>query len=123
MGRYYSGDIEGKFWFGVQSSDDADFFGRRGHAYYLDYYYDEDSMKGVEKGISECKDNLGVWYGKLDKFFKNNNGYNKEMIKEQIDMPEDKISYYLEWYARLKLGVKIRSCLKKDGSCSFQAEL
>lgn len=22
MGRYYSGDIEGKFWFGVQSSDD-----------------------------------------------------------------------------------------------------
>ena len=27
MGRYYSGDIEGKFWFGVQSSDDASFFG------------------------------------------------------------------------------------------------
>ena len=27
MGRYYTGDIEGKFWFAVQSSDDADFFG------------------------------------------------------------------------------------------------
>jgi len=27
MGRYYNGDIEGKFWFAVQSSDDADFFG------------------------------------------------------------------------------------------------
>jgi hypothetical protein len=27
MGRYYHGDIEGKFMFGVQSSDDADFFG------------------------------------------------------------------------------------------------
>jgi hypothetical protein len=27
MGRYYHGDIEGKFWFGVQSSYDADFFG------------------------------------------------------------------------------------------------
>ena len=26
MGRYYNGDIEGKFWFAVQSSDDADFF-------------------------------------------------------------------------------------------------
>jgi len=23
MGRYYSGDIEGKFWFAVQSSTDA----------------------------------------------------------------------------------------------------
>ena len=31
MGRYYNGDIEGKFWFGVQSSDDADFFGVDGH--------------------------------------------------------------------------------------------
>ena len=27
MGRYYSGDIEGKFWFGVQSSTDGEFFG------------------------------------------------------------------------------------------------
>ena len=27
MGRYYHGDIEGKFWFAVQSSQDADFFG------------------------------------------------------------------------------------------------
>lgn len=26
MGRYYSGDINGKFWFGVQSSYDADNF-------------------------------------------------------------------------------------------------
>jgi hypothetical protein len=28
MGRYYNGDIEGKFWVAVQSSDDADFFGQ-----------------------------------------------------------------------------------------------
>ena len=27
MGRYYSGDIEGKFWYGVQDSDDATQFG------------------------------------------------------------------------------------------------
>ena len=27
MGRYYYGDIQGKFWFGVQSSDDASYFG------------------------------------------------------------------------------------------------
>ena len=30
MGRYYNGDIEGKFLFAVQSSNDADFFGQRG---------------------------------------------------------------------------------------------
>ena len=27
MGRYYYGQISGKFWFGVQSSDDASYFG------------------------------------------------------------------------------------------------
>ena len=27
MGRYYNGQISGKFWFGVQSSDDASYFG------------------------------------------------------------------------------------------------
>ena len=30
MGRYYRGDIEGKFWFAVQQSDDADYFGVEG---------------------------------------------------------------------------------------------
>ena len=30
MGRYYNGDIEGKFWFAVQSSDCADRFGSIG---------------------------------------------------------------------------------------------
>ena len=29
MGRYYDGDIEGKFWFGIQSSADGEFFGAR----------------------------------------------------------------------------------------------
>ena len=41
MGRYYNGDIEGKFWFAVQSSDDADFFGQQGEARFLNYYFDE----------------------------------------------------------------------------------
>ena len=30
MGRYYSGQIAGKFWFGVQDSDDAEAFGVEG---------------------------------------------------------------------------------------------
>ena len=40
MGRYYSGDIEGKFWFAVQSSDDADNFGVEGDSAFLNYYFD-----------------------------------------------------------------------------------
>ena len=37
MGRYYNGDIEGKFWFGVQSSDDADFFGKEGEPSHINF--------------------------------------------------------------------------------------
>ena len=53
MGRYYNGDIEGKFWFAIQSSTDADFFGVVGsEPSYLDYYFSEDNLKDIEKGIS-----------------------------------------------------------------------
>ena len=31
MGRWYSGDVEGKFWFGIQDSNAADRFGVTGH--------------------------------------------------------------------------------------------
>ena len=49
MGRYYNGDIEGKFWFAVQSSDDADFFGVEGYSAYLNYYFDKDDMTTIDK--------------------------------------------------------------------------
>ena len=52
MGRYYSGDIEGKFWFGVQSSDDASFFG--GEMYepnYIEYEFSKEDLKDIKKGI------------------------------------------------------------------------
>ena len=43
MGRYYNGDIDGKFWFGVQSSNDADFFGATGcEPNYIEYDFDKD---------------------------------------------------------------------------------
>ena len=38
MGRYYHGDIEGKFWFAVQSSDDGEYFGMRESQSYIEYY-------------------------------------------------------------------------------------
>ena len=89
MGRYYNGDIEGKFWFGIQT----------------------------------CIDTLGSWKEKLDKFFKENNGYNDEMLEEQIGLKKDKAKGVLEWYARLHLGQKIKKCVEEKEQCSFEAEL
>ena len=123
MGRYYNGDIEGKFWFAVQDSDDADFFGVEGHYAYLHYYFDKKNMTTIDKGIKTCIDTLGSWNEKLDKFFKENNGYNDEMLEKQIGLKQDKARGVLQWYARLHLGQEIKKCVEEKEQCSFEAEL
>ena len=123
MGRYYNGDIEGKFWFAVQSSTDADFFGVTAtEPNYLDYYFSTDNLDSIKEGIAKCENALGNWRSKLDKFFKENNGYNYEMIEKQLGLKEDKAKDLLEWYARLDLGIKILNCVEKNEECSFTAE-
>jgi len=123
MGRYYNGDIDGKFWFGVQSSNDADFFGVIGEKpEELEYCFGEDNLDEVLKGISKCRRKLGLNKVKLDKFFKANESYNEDMlVKDGFKKVE--IIGLLEWYARLDLGIKIRNCIKKDGECIFTAEM
>ena len=124
MGRYYSGDIEGKFWFGVQSSIDADFFGVEGQEpNYREYWYEDEHKEVVKKGIAECTKKLGKYKVKIDKFFKKKNYYNDEQLRKELDISKDKTRELLVWYARLGLGEKIEKCLKKTGSCQFQAEL
>ena len=130
MGRYYHGDIEGKFWFGVQSSDDADFFGDEGTSSYLSYYFDkEQHYEKIIDGIKKCKEALGVNKKRLDEFFSKHNGYNDEMIIEHWkkehneDINEEYIRDLIGWYARLDLGSKILECVEKKGDCGFEAEL
>ena len=126
MGRYYNGDIEGKFWFGVQSSDDGDFFGSKGEEpnTFLNYHFSKDDhLKDIKKGIKECEKELGTWKEKLDKFFKDNNGYNDKMIEDQLGLKKEKSKELLKWYARLELGNQILECVMKQGDCSFEAEL
>lgn len=126
MGRYYNGDIEGKFWFGVQSSDDGDFFGSKGKEpnTFLNYHFTKDDhLKDIKKGIKECEKELGTWKEKLDKFFKDNNGYNDKMIEDQLGLKKEKSKELLKWYARLELGNQILECVMKQGECSFEAEL
>jgi hypothetical protein len=118
MGRYYSGDIDGKFWFAVQSSDAADRFGIIGHQPSVIFYsYGEEDLEGVETEIKAIEDALGDKIKTIDGFFKNNNGYNDQMLSE-IGITGDDLSEY----ADLELGKKIRDCIIKEGSCNFEAE-
>jgi hypothetical protein len=125
MGRYYSGDIEGKFWFGVQSSNDASFFGgQECEPGFIEYVFDKDrDYEKVCKGLERCRNELGDYKEKLDAFFDETNLYNDTMLAGQLKLNEAEVRKLLEWYARLELGEKIRQCLERKGICSFQAEL
>ena len=129
MGRYYTGDIEGKFMFGVQSSSDADFFGVEGEATHLSYGFNAEDLPKVEEGIKECEGVLGEYLEHIDKFFKENDSFNNERLAKYLtellgkNVTEENTRFNLEWYARLELGREIRDCIKENDYCGFEAEL
>jgi hypothetical protein len=121
MGRYYSGDISGKFWFAVQSSDTADRFGKTGYApSHLEYYYEIEDLPIVKEEIASIEAKLGDKKERLYAFF-NQEGkyiYQDEELRE-IDISEED----LREYADLLLGYQIAEALEENGSCQFTAEL
>ena len=119
MGRYFTGMIEGKFWFGLQSSIAADRFGvTYNEPSYVEYYYTQDDLQGVEDEIKVIEESLGDKLQVIEKFFEEHNGYNdKDIIDLGVSMNE------LKEYADLGLGIKIRDCIKEEGYCTFDAEL
>lgn len=146
MGRYYKGDIEGKFWFGVQSSDDASFFGGcESEPNYINYSFSRDDMPSVLDGIEKCKEKLGKNKEILDTFSKEYKTFTGEMIyeyfkdKHGIELKVEwlergdgskyifsgggEIKELLTWYARFELGEKIKKCIEEQDYCEFEAEL
>ena len=139
MGRYYNGDINGKLWFAIQSSDDADFFGCVGERpESLKYSYHEEDLKRVEEGIEKCEKALGKsidlinnykWKKEitneedLKAFFDENDSYNEEQLADLFGWTRHKVVKNLVWYARLILGRKIQKCIKEKRQCYFTVEL
>ena len=128
MGRYYSGDIEGKFAFGVQSSAAADRFGKPGMPpEYLEYYYDDDAMPDLKLELKVIEEILVSHKRALQTYF--------DLYKTEYDAPMDFEEYlkkaelpkltseqYKE-YVDYALGRQILDCVEREGSCSFTAEL
>lgn len=122
MGRYYSGDIEGKFWFGVQSSTAADRFGvQYTEPDYVQYCYSKEDLPKVEKEIDNILNILGENKQKLDDFFNSCFAYNENLLKEHglLEIWET----HKRDYADLELGIKIRDCLLEQDYCEFECEL
>ena len=125
MGRYYHGDIEGKFWFAVQSSTAADRFGSEHfEPSYVSYYFDESHLQYVKDELKHIEDTIGEKNMKLlDKFFKDTNGYNDEIMEKYKKGLVKIWDNHKKDYADYRLGKKIRDCIEEHGECSFEAEL
>lgn len=125
MGRYYNGDIEGKFWFGIQSSTAADRFGTTGEMTHVSYYFASEDLPQIQEELTRIVKNLGGEdkLKAISDFFEEHNGYNDEMLKEHFGWNEAQIRFYLGEYADYLLGVQIKECLETNGECSFDAEL
>ena len=128
MGRYYNGDIEGKFWFAVQSSDAPSRFGATEfEPSHINYYLDD--LEEVEEELDRIHKNMMGNIEKLDDFFAQTNGYNTPMIidwykkvyKETIN--EERVKDMLVEYADYQLGNQIAECIKENGECSMNCEL
>ena len=119
MGRYYSGDIEGKFWFALQSSVAADRFGVPHYQpEYVMYCYTSDDLVGVVEEINNIEKNLGDKLQVIEKLFEKRMGYNDQILVE-AGITKDELSEY----ADLGLGIQIRDCMIENGECTFDAEL
>ena len=124
MGRDISGDIDHRLWFAVQPSDAADRFGVTGYQpETLEYWFREEDLESVEDEINSIINSLGKYKDLLDKFFDEKYVYNDEQLSKYLQVDEKETKKLLREYADLKLGIKIRDCIKENGECSFSAEI
>jgi hypothetical protein len=122
MGRYYSGDIYGKFWVGVQSSDDGEFFGAEAQEPSTVAYYAHD-IEAAEEGLRVCDKELGAHKLALDDFFASCTAYNDATLAKALGVSQPQAARLLMWYARRELGVKIRDRIRDKDGCWFDADL
>ena len=107
------------FLFGIQESNDADFFGTKGYPEDIIYHFGENQLDEIKAGIKTCYQELGIAKEGLDSYFNNNDMINDEKVaKYFLDEYNEKVDVAkaLKWYARLRLGEQIkRTALKIKG--------
>lgn len=131
MSRKYSGDINGRFMFAVQASDDGEFFGAFTNENVIHYYVED--LDKVQEGLATCLAHITLQdIRKLDTFFSTHTAYNYEDIGKLFELnPNNDVDFdyntpvqdKLIWYSRHRLGKQIEECIELQGWCSFDAEL
>lgn len=116
MGRYYSGDIEGKFWFAVQPSNSCERFGGESfEPQYISFYFNKNNfnLEELQTLIKEVNKKLDL---NIHLRSNPNDMYNN-INMESIDRT------LLTKMADVAIGLKIYQCIEDTGECSFDAEL
>ena len=133
MGRYYEGDIYGKFAFGSQGSNAADRFGVVGVQDTLNYYFDISDLEVLETELHSIEDSFKDHKLALITYY---DLFNLDHDHQTLDydtldfhqyiskaglspLNSEEISEYNDYH----LGRKILKSIKDHGSCSFTAEL
>ena len=121
MGRYYNGDIEGKFWFGLQSSTAPErFCAEEQHWQVINYYIDRDDLPKIKEEIEKIESDPEV--KKIIDLYKNdeNFGFSDENIEKHAITKKA-----MEDYADLLLGKQIYDYFDSDPErhgCEITAE-
>ena len=128
MGRYYYGDIEGKFWFGIQDSNAPERFGCC-ESSNIRYSISDGEIQKVWDELMYIIESMGkkVKY-LLDKYFTQFGSYTEEIISDylkehNVDVSNLNINSIISDYADYEIGKKIYKCLKKCNDCEFEAEV
>ena len=126
MGRFYNGDVSGKWWFAVQSSDTPEKFG--GYETHIDYTICNDDT--FKSGIKLIKEDLGDKLEWLQQFFDENNGYNDAMlmefmIKKNPRYDKSELSQDLENFADYEFAMQVKEYFDDTGNeyCHVNSEL
>lgn len=114
MGRYISGDIEGKCWFGVQSSAFADRFGvPYSEPGYITYYYTKEDLPAVQEELEKIRQTLG------DKLPKMEEAYNVRGGLGELDITDEELSDFADYC----FGLRLEAYLKEHNDCTFDVEV
>jgi len=141
MGRFYDGNIKGKFWFGIQNSDDASYFGVEYKQFYYYYVcnctideepnenntycnecyssYEEHLESIIEEEIND--DTNKTWYFYDNKICYEFNKKDLDNVKEKVDELENKYGKYILEYTILEENNKILSSISYD--CKIEKNL
>lgn len=120
IGRYYFGDIDGKFWFGIQSSFAADRFGSsvvyEEEVGCYSYFFELEHLVDVEEELANIINRMG-WdnFNLLQLFY-------SSPESDRPPVPDDTIRMHLSEYADYILGLKIRDCIASTGLCCFEVD-